>query len=114
MPSQLDTWFMEELVRRSEGAIEFGQYWSSSLYSVGDHLPAVRDNRTQMSLISPGYYESGMPVTRGLEWYYRMQRADALQRVCRDVYRDSLRFVRNGSNATALRSCTGRTGITHR
>ncbi|SEO74275.1 C4-dicarboxylate TRAP transporter substrate-binding protein [Aquisalimonas asiatica] len=86
IPSQLDTWFMEEIKRRSEGAIDFSQYWSASLHGVGDHLPAVRDNRSQMSLISPGYYESSMPATRGLEWYYRMSQADALQLVCRDVY----------------------------
>lgn len=86
MPSKLDTWFLEEIRKRSEGAIDFSEYWSSSLHSVGDHLPAVRDNRSQMSLISPGYYESSMPATRGLEWYYRMQKADALQLVCRDVY----------------------------
>lgn len=86
IPSQLDTWFMEEITRRSNGDIEFSKYWSASLHDVGDHLPAVRDNRSQMSLISPGYYESGMPATRGLEWYYRMHRADSLQLVCRDAY----------------------------
>ena len=86
MPSRLDVWFMDEVRKRSNDSIKFDTYWSSSLHNVGEHLPAVRDNRSQVTLISPGYYQSKMPATRGLEWYYRMNRADTLQRVCRDTY----------------------------
>lgn len=49
-------------------------------------MAAVRDNTSEMSLISPGYYQAELPVTRGLEWYFRMSRSDALQLACRDVY----------------------------
>lgn len=87
-PSGLDEWFLSELEKRSGGDVNVRRYWSASLNKVGEHLSAVRDNTSEMSLISPGYYQADLPVTRGLEWYYRMQRADALQLVCRDVYAD--------------------------
>lgn len=87
-PSGLDEWFLSELEKRSDGQVNVRRYWSASLNKVGEHLSAVRDNTSEMSLISPGYYQAELPVTRGLEWYYRMERADALQLVCRDVYNE--------------------------
>ncbi|MYN13311.1 ABC transporter substrate-binding protein [Pusillimonas sp. TS35] len=85
-PSWLDRWFLSELEKRSGGIVKVRRYWSASLNKVGEHLPAVRDKTSEMSLISPGYYQADLPVTRGLEWYFRMNRADALLQVCRDVY----------------------------
>lgn len=85
-PSWIDRWFLDELEKRSEGAVKVTRYWAASLNKVGEHLPAVRDNTIDMSLISPGYYQADLPVTRGLEWYFRMNRADALLQVCHDVY----------------------------
>ncbi|MEI2415981.1 TRAP transporter substrate-binding protein DctP [Orrella sp. JC864] len=85
-PSRLDEWFLQQLEQRSNGQVKVRRYWSQSLNKVGEHLSAVRDGTSEMSLISPGYYQAQLPVTRGLEWYFRMQRADALQLVCRDVY----------------------------
>jgi len=85
-PSWLDRWFLSELEKRSGGAVKVRRYWAASLNKVGEHLSAVRDNTSEMSLISPGYYQADLPVTRGLEWYFRMNRADALLQVCRDVY----------------------------
>lgn len=85
-PSWIDRWFLDELEKRSEGAIKVSRYWAASLNKVGEHLSAVRDKTIDMSLISPGYYQADVPVTRGLEWYFRMNRADALLHVCQDVY----------------------------
>lgn len=85
-PSGLDEWFLSELEKRSDGVVNVRRYWAASLNKVGEHLSAVRDKTSEMSLISPGYYQSDLPVTRGLEWYFKMERADALQLVCRDVY----------------------------
>ncbi|PAT42265.1 C4-dicarboxylate TRAP transporter substrate-binding protein [Vandammella animalimorsus] len=85
-PSQLDEWFLKELEKRTNGEVKVRRYWAQSLNKVGEHLAAVRDRTSEMSLISPGYYQAQLPVTRGLEWYYRMNRADALQLVCRDLY----------------------------
>lgn len=85
-PSWVDRWYLDELVKRTNGEIDVRRFWSASLNKVGEHLAAVRDKTSEMSLISPGYYQAELPVTRGLEWYYKMQRADALQQVCRDVY----------------------------
>lgn len=85
-PSRLDEWYLSELEKRTDGAVKVRRYWAQSLNKVGEHLGAVRDNTSEMSLISPGYYQADLPVTRGLEWYFRMQRADSLQLVCRDVY----------------------------
>lgn len=87
-PSQLDNWYIDEVVRRANGAIRIRKYWAQSLHKVGEHLPAIRDGISEISLISPGYYQAQLPVTRGLEWYFRMDRADALQQVCRDVYQN--------------------------
>jgi TRAP-type C4-dicarboxylate transport system substrate-binding protein len=85
-PSRLDAWFLDELDKRSEGQVQIRRFWAQSLNKVGEHLAAVRDGTSEISLISPGYYQAELPVTRGLEWYYRMNRADALQLVCRDLY----------------------------
>lgn len=85
-PSVLDRWFLDELVKRTDGAVEIQYYWAQSLNQAGAHLRAIRNNISEISLIAPGYYQSDLPVTRGLEWYYKMGRADALLNVCRDVY----------------------------
>lgn len=85
-PSKVDGWFLDELERRTNGEVAVRRYWAGTLNKVGEHLAAVRDRTSEMSLISPGYYQAELPVTRGLEWYFRMNRADALQLVCRDVY----------------------------
>lgn len=85
-PSWIDDWFFSELEKRTNGEVAVKRYWSGSLNKVGAHLGAVRDGTSETTLISPGYYQAELPVTRGLEWYYRMTRADALQQVCRDVY----------------------------
>jgi len=85
-PSWIDRWYLDELEKRTDGEVQIRRYWSGSLNKVGEHLAAARDGTSEMTLISPGYYQAEVPVTRGLEWYYRMNRADALQLVCRDVY----------------------------
>ncbi|MFK4824964.1 TRAP transporter substrate-binding protein DctP [Paenochrobactrum sp. BZR 588] len=85
-PSWVDEWFLKELETRTNGEVSIRRYWAGSLNKVGEHLAAVRDKTSEMSLISPGYYQVELPVTRGLEWYFRMDRADSLQLVCRDVY----------------------------
>jgi len=64
-PSWLDRWFLSELEKRSGGIVKVRRYWSASLNKVGEHLPAVRDKTSEMSLISPGYYQADLPVTRG-------------------------------------------------
>ncbi|MDO6457653.1 TRAP transporter substrate-binding protein DctP [Celeribacter halophilus] len=85
-PSWVDRWFFEELEKRTNGEIGMKYYWAGSLNKVGEHLGAVRDGTSETTLIAPGYYQAELPVTRGLEWYFRMERADELQLVCRDVY----------------------------
>ena len=85
-PSWTDRWYLDELEKRTNGEVTIRRYWSGSLNKVGEHLAAARDGTSEITLISPGYYQAELPVTRGLEWYYRMNRADALQKVCRDVY----------------------------
>jgi len=85
-PSRLDEWFLKELETRSNGAVRVRRYWAQSLNKVGEHLAALRDGTSEMSLISPPYYHAQLPVTRGLDWYYRINRADTMHRVCRDLY----------------------------
>ncbi|EPX85720.1 TRAP transporter substrate-binding protein DctP [Salipiger mucosus] len=85
-PSWTDRWYLDELEKRTNGEVEIRRYWSGSLNKVGEHLAAARDGTSEITLISPGYYQAELPVTRGLEWYFRMNRADALQRVCREIY----------------------------
>ncbi|WP_339783001.1 C4-dicarboxylate TRAP transporter substrate-binding protein [uncultured Marinobacter sp.] len=85
-PSWIARWYLDELEKRTNGEMKIRRYWSGSLNKVGEHLSAVRAGTSEITLISPGYYQSELPVTRGLDWYFRMNRADALQKVCRDVY----------------------------
>lgn len=85
-PSWIDRWFFSELEKRTNGEVSMRYYWAGSLNKVGEHLGAVRDGTSECTLISPGYYQAEVPATRGLEWYFRVERADTLQLVCRDVY----------------------------
>ncbi len=85
-PSWIDRWFLDELEKRTDGEVQVARYWAASLNKVGEHLSAVSDRTIDMSLISPGYYQSDLPVTRGLEWYFNMTRADSLLKVCQEVY----------------------------
>lgn len=66
-PSWIDRWFLDELEKRSGGEIKVRRYWAGSLNKVGEHLGAVRDGTSEMTLISPGYDQAEVPVTRGLE-----------------------------------------------
>ncbi len=85
--AQLDNWFLDEIAKRSDGRIQIKKFWSGSLHKVGQHLPAIRDGLSELSLISYGYYPSAVPLSRGLEWYYRKcNHADSLLYVCRDIY----------------------------
>lgn len=85
--AQLDNWFLDMVAERAKGRIKIEKYWASSLHKVGEHLQAVRDGLSEMSLISYGYYPSMVPVSRGLEWYFMgCDHADALLKVCRDMY----------------------------
>jgi len=85
--TQVDNWFLDEIVKRSDGRIQIKKFWSGSLHKVGHHLPAVRDGLSEISLISYGYYPAAVPLSRGLEWYYRgCNNADSLLYVCRDIY----------------------------
>lgn len=89
-PAQLDNWFLDQIVERSDGKIQIQKFWSGSLHKVGQHLPAIRDGLSEISLISYGYYPSAVPLSRGLEWYYRgCDHADSLLYVCRDMYKET-------------------------
>ncbi len=89
-PAQLDNWFLDEIAKRSDGRIQIKKFWSGSLHKVGQHLPAIRDGLSEISLISYGYYPSDVPLSRGLEWYYRgCDYADALLLLCRDIYAET-------------------------
>jgi len=86
-PAQLDNWYLDTVAERSKGRIKIEKYWASSLNKVGQHLQAVRDGLSELSLISYGYYPAMVPLSRGLEWYFMgCDHADTLLKVCRDVY----------------------------
>jgi TRAP-type C4-dicarboxylate transport system substrate-binding protein len=63
--AQLDNWYIDTVADRSKGRVKFEKYWASSLHKVGEHLQAVRDGLSEMSLISYGYY----PAIEGLPGY---------------------------------------------
>src|SRR3546814_14322056 len=63
-PSGLVQWFLTELEKRSGGRVNVRRYWAGSLNKVGEHLSAGRDNTSEMSLISPGYYPIGRASCR--------------------------------------------------
>ena len=68
--AQLDNWFLDEIVKRSDGKIQIKKFWSGSLHKVGQHLPAIRDGLSEISLISYGYYPSAVPLSGGRGGYY--------------------------------------------
>lgn len=85
--AQLDNWMLDRVVEKSKGQIAVEKYWASSLHKVGEHLQAVRDGISEISMISYGYYPALVPLSRGLEWYYKgCDHSDTLLKVCRDMY----------------------------
>ncbi|MGQ9638331.1 MAG: hypothetical protein ACUVT6_11140, partial [Thermodesulfobacteriota bacterium] len=64
--AQLDNWYLDTVAERSQGRVRFEKYWASSLHKVGEHLQAVRDGLSELSLISYGYYPAMVPLSRGL------------------------------------------------
>lgn len=87
---KVDTWFLDEIVKRSDGRIKVQKFFSSSLVKAPELLSAVRGGQTEMSILAYGYYPSDVPLSRGLEWYYRgCDHADGLLKVCRDVFNNT-------------------------
>ena len=85
--AQLDNWFLDTVVERSGGRIKIEKYWASSLHKVGEHLQAIRDGLSEISMISYGYYPAQVPLSRGLEWYFMgCDHADTLLKVCQEMY----------------------------
>jgi TRAP-type C4-dicarboxylate transport system substrate-binding protein len=85
--AQLDNWFLDTVVERAGGRIKIEKYWASSLHKVGEHMQAIRDGLSEISLISYGYYPAQVPLSRGLEWYFMgCHHADALLKVCQEIY----------------------------
>lgn len=85
--AQLDNWYLDTVAEKSNGRVKIEKYWASSLHKVGEHLQAVRDGLSELSLISYGYYPAMVPLSRGLEWYFMgCDHADTLLKVCRDMY----------------------------
>jgi TRAP-type C4-dicarboxylate transport system substrate-binding protein len=85
--AQLDNWFLDTVVERAGGRIKIEKYWASSLHKVGEHMQAIRDGLSEISMISYGYYPSQVPLSRGLEWYFMgCDHADTLLKVCREIY----------------------------
>ncbi len=83
----LDTWLWDYVEKNSKGRIKIERFYSSSLHKVGEHLPAVRNGLSELSLISYGYYPADVPISRGTEWYFRgCDHADTLLYVMRDLY----------------------------
>jgi TRAP-type C4-dicarboxylate transport system substrate-binding protein len=83
----LDTWLWDYVEKNSGGRIKIDRFYASSLHKVGEHLPAVRDGISELSLISYGYYPAYVPISRGTEWYFRgCDHADTLLYVMRDLY----------------------------
>lgn len=85
----LDTWLWDYVEKNSNGRIKIDRFYSSSLHKVGEHLPAVRNGLSELSLISYGYYPADVPISRGTEWYFRgCDHADTLLYVMRDLYEE--------------------------
>ena len=85
--ARLDDWFLDEIEKKSGGRIVIKKFWGSSLRKVPEHLPAIKQGLSEISLIAWGYYTKDLPVSSGLEWYYRgCNHSDSLLKVCRDMY----------------------------
>ncbi len=85
----LDTWLWDYVEKNSKGRIKISRFYSSALHKVGEHLPAVRDGISELSLISYGYYPAYVPISRGTEWYFRgCNHSDTLLYVMRDLYKE--------------------------
>lgn len=85
--AQLDNWFLDTVVERAGGRIKIEKYWASSLHKVGEHMQAIRDGLSEISMISYGYYPAQVPLSRGLEWYFMgCNHADTLLKVCQEMY----------------------------
>lgn len=84
-----DQWFFSEVEKKSSGRIKMEWYWASALHKTGEHLQATRDGLIDATIVSYGYVPALVPLSRGLEFYFVMNRADAFLKMCRELYKFS-------------------------
>ena len=71
-PAVIDRWALDEVAKRSDGRIKIKYYWLGALHKTGAHWGAVRDGLSEISFINFGYYMSQTPISRGVEWSWKI------------------------------------------
>lgn len=82
-------WFFDNIAANSDGRIKVSYFWSGSLVKVGQDLHAINDRLVDVSLISPGYTPTELPVSLGLDMAYTVDATDAKSRAIMVLYKES-------------------------
>jgi TRAP-type C4-dicarboxylate transport system substrate-binding protein len=90
--SKTDIWFMEEVEKRSGGAIKFERYWANSLMKATDLLPSLRSGAADVVNSAPVAYNGKEYPLAGVMMPFMTSKADAAARAWMDVYRNNADF----------------------
>jgi TRAP-type C4-dicarboxylate transport system substrate-binding protein len=59
----VETWWMDEVTKRTDGAITFETNWSSALCSGADQIACIGDGRSDIGLVAPQLSPAQFPLT---------------------------------------------------
>ncbi len=60
--SKIDTWFADQVNKRTKGKLTINIYWSNSLGDPRDNLSLISRGVLDMAAMSPGYFPEEMPL----------------------------------------------------
>ncbi|MGD8562695.1 MAG: TRAP transporter substrate-binding protein DctP [Desulfarculaceae bacterium] len=82
-------WYFDNIAKLSKGRIKVQYFWSGSLVKVGQDLHAINKGLADVSLISPGYTPTELPIALGLDMAYTVDATDAKSRAIMVLYQKS-------------------------
>lgn len=98
---RLWAWWMDEVERRTDGAVSFEPFWDATLLDATEMVDGLRDGRVDLATVAPTYYPGTFPVTNVAE----------LPFVTENVPAASQAFAELGRTSEPLRAEWSRQGL---
>lgn len=57
------TWWMDEVTKRTDGAVSFDAFWDGTLLKADEVVDGLRDGRADVGQITPSFYSGRFPLT---------------------------------------------------
>lgn len=89
---QLWTWWMDEVERRTDGAVRFERYWDASLLTGPEMADGLRDGRVDVAQIVPPMYPGKFPLTSVTELPFVSENVPAGAQAIAQILRENRDF----------------------